>query len=72
MKFQITAVCTGDCLLDDMPEHKSYSASELPNFLGELSLCHPLEERSLMLIALVTSHLISQTLSRSQMMMGKK
>ena len=29
LKCQIRAVCTGDCLLDDMPEHKFYSVSEL-------------------------------------------
>ena len=28
LKCQIRAVCTGDCLLDDMPEHKFYSVSE--------------------------------------------
>ena len=29
---KIRAVCIGDCLLDDMPEHKFYNVSELQNF----------------------------------------
>ena len=31
-KCQIRAVCTGDCVLDDMAEYKFHSVSELQNF----------------------------------------